>query len=244
MKKKVSLLLAAVTIVSILAGCGSAAQTPPAAPGTTTTPGTSGAPADSNVPAQEAEVKEAPVLADQVAAGTLPALEERLPVASDIMIEEAPANAQFGGTLRRNNGGEWDYGPFTEEPLFRLTEDGGVTPNVAKGYDVSSDGLVYTIYLREGMKWSDGAPFTAHDVAFYYNYMLVTDVTEEGKIVSGYNGTNYNWYKTTDPADGIAKPAIVTVVDDYTVQIKLYAPKPLWSWALRSPCSSPWSACC
>ena len=226
LKKILAFTLALIMTVGMFAGCGKQAET--TAP-TTGNAGTTGTTGDTTAQTPEGTeiVKESPMLAEQVAAGTLPALEERLPVASDIMIEEAPANAQFGGTLRRNNGGEWDYGPFTEEPLFRLTEDGGVTPNVAKGYDVSSDGLVYTIYLREGMKWSDGAPFTAHDVAFYYNYMLVTDVTEEGKIVSGYNGTNYNWYKTTDPADGIAKPAIVTVVDDYTVQIKLYAPKPL-----------------
>lgn len=226
LKKILAFTLALIMTVGMFAGCGKQAETTAPTTGTAGTTGSTGT-TTTQTPEGTEIVKESPMLAEQVAAGTLPALEERLPVASDIMIEEAPANPQFGGTLRRNNGGEWDYGPFTEEPLFRLTEDGGVTPNVAKGYDVSSDGLVYTIYLREGMRWSDGAPFTAHDVAFYYNYMLVTDVTEEGKIVSGYNGTNYNWYKTTDPADGIAKPAIVTVVDDYTVQIKLYAPKPL-----------------
>ena len=226
LKKILAFTLALIMTVGMFAGCGKQAETTAPTTGTAGTTGSTGT-TTTQTPEGTEIVKESPMLAEQVAAGTLPALEERLPVASDIMIEEAPANPQFGGTLRRNNGGEWDYGPFTEEPLFRLTEDGGVTPNVAKGYNVSSDGLVYTIYLREGMRWSDGAPFTAHDVAFYYNYMLVTDVTEEGKIVSGYNGTNYNWYKTTDPADGIAKPAIVTVVDDYTVQIKLYAPKPL-----------------
>ena len=226
LKKILAFTLALIMTVGMFAGCGKQAETTAPTTGTAGTTGSTGT-TTTQTPSGTEIVKESPMLAELVAAGQLPALEERLPVASDIMIEEAPANPQFGGTLRRNNGGEWDYGPFTEEPLFRLTEDGGVTPNVAKGYDVSSDGLVYTIYLREGMRWSDGAPFTAHDVAFYYNYMLVTDVTEEGKIVSGYNGTNYNWYKTTDPADGIAKPAIVTVVDDYTVQIKLYAPKPL-----------------
>ena len=220
LKKFLALSLALIMTAGILAGCGGKKEDAPAE-----TP----AKKPAETPAEVEIVKESPMLAEMVAAGSLPELSERLPVAADIMVEtdKTPENPQFGGTLRRNNGGEWDYGPFTEEPLFRLTEDGGVTPNVAKGYDVSDDGLVYTIYLREGMKWSDGEPFTAHDVAFYYNYMLVTDFTEDGKIISGYNGTTYNWYKTTDPADGVAKPAIVTVVDDYTVQIQLYAPKPL-----------------
>ena len=120
---------------------------------------------------------ESPMLAEQVKAGTLPPVADRLPVAADIMVEtdKTPESPKYGGTLRRNNGGQWDFGPFCEEPLFRLTEDGGVTPNVAKGYDVSEDGMTYTIYLREGMKWSDGEPFTADDVLFYYNYMLVTE---------------------------------------------------------------------
>ena len=89
--------------------------------------------------------KESPMLAEQVKAGTLPPVEDRLPAAADIMVEtdKTPDAPEYGGTLRRNNGGQWDFGPFCEEPLFRLTEDGGVTPNVAKGYDVSEDGMTY-----------------------------------------------------------------------------------------------------
>ena len=173
---------------------------------------------------------ESPMLAEQVKAGTLPPVADRLPAAADIMVEtdKTPESPKYGGTLRRNNGGQWDFGPFCEEPLFRLTEDGGVTPNVAKGYDVSEDGMTYTIYLREGMKWSDGEPFTADDVLFYYNYMLVTDVDPEtGAVTNSYTGNYYNWYKTTDPADGLTKPAVLTKVDDYTFQMKLYSPKPL-----------------
>lgn len=221
LKKALSLLLVLASLLSLMAGCsGNTAANP-----------TTGSETAGGETTGEAEiVKESPMLTEMVSAGTIPALSERLPVEADIMVEtdKTPENPQYGGTLRRNNGGEWDFGPFTEEPLFRLTEDGGVTPNVAKGYDVSEDGLTYTVYLREGMKWSDGEPFTADDVAFYYNYMLVTDADPEtGKVTSGYCGTNYNWYKTVDPADGISKPAIVTVVDDYTFQIKLYSPKPL-----------------
>ena len=58
--------------------------------------------------------KEAPVLAEQVAAGTLPALEDRIPVAEDVFVEteytpeETPV---YGGTIRTNNGGMWYFGP-------------------------------------------------------------------------------------------------------------------------------------
>ena len=54
--------------------------------------------------------KEAPMLAEQVAAGTLPALEDRIPTAADVYVEteyspeETPV---YGGTIRTNNGGMW-----------------------------------------------------------------------------------------------------------------------------------------
>jgi peptide/nickel transport system substrate-binding protein len=39
-----------------------------------------------------------------------------------------------------------------------------IQPNLAESYEVSSDGTTYTFHLRNGVKWSDGQPFTAHDV--------------------------------------------------------------------------------
>ena len=173
--------------------------------------------------------KEAPMLAEQVAAGTLPPLEDRLPVEADVFVEteyspeETPS---YGGTLRTNNGGMWYYGPNAEEPLFRLLDDGTVEANVAKSYDLSEDGLVYTIHLREGMKWSDGTPFTATDCVYYYNYVLVTDVDNEtGKVTKSNAGRYYNWYQTADE-NGVMRPAQVRYVDDQTFTITLYSPKP------------------
>ena len=176
--------------------------------------------------------KEAPMLAEKVAAGELPALEERLPVADDVFVETeyTPVDEipNYGGTMRTPNGGMWYFGPICEEPLFRLLEDGSVEPNVAKGYDLSKDGLVYTIHLREGMKWSDGTPFTAEDCVYYYNYVLVTDVDgESGDVVKSNTTKYYNWYRTADPNDGgKIKPAQVRYVDDTTFTIALYSPKP------------------
>lgn len=173
---------------------------------------------------------ESPMLAEQVADGSLPPLEERLPAADDVYVESGnnpTETPSYGGTIRTINTGEWYYGPITEEPLFRLLDDGSVEPNVAKGYDVSDDGLVYTIYLRDGMKWSDGTPFTATDIVYYYNYVLIADVDPATGQVTKSNSTNYyNWYMTTDPADGLLKPAQMRYVDDTTLTITLYSPKP------------------
>ncbi|MBI2910380.1 MAG: hypothetical protein HYX92_22270 [Chloroflexi bacterium] len=41
-----------------------------------------------------------------------------------------------------------------------------IVPDLAEKWDVSSDGKAYTFHLRQGVKWHDGAPFTAEDVRF------------------------------------------------------------------------------
>ena len=177
---------------------------------------------------EETIAKEAPMLAELVAAGTLPSLENRLPVAGDVYVETEYSPAEtptYGGTIRTYENGIWYCGPITEEPLFRLLDDGTVEANVAKSYDLSADGLTYTIHLREGMKWSDGEPFTAEDCVYYYNYVLVTKVGEDGKVTSNTTKT-YNWYMSVDPADGKTKPAQVRLVDATTFTITLYSPKP------------------
>ena len=178
----------------------------------------------------EETVKESPMLAELAQAGTIPALSDRLPAEGDLYVETdyAPEETPvYGGTLRTQNGGLWYFGMHGEEPLFRLENDGTVSPNVAKGYDLSEDGLTYTIHLRDGMKWSDGTPFTATDCVYYYNYVLVTTVDKETGAVSWSNTTKkYNWYMSTDPTDGLLKPAQVRYVDDTTFTITLYSPKP------------------
>jgi peptide/nickel transport system substrate-binding protein len=47
-------------------------------------------------------------------------------------------------------------------------------PDIAAGWETSEDGLTWTFRIREGMKWQDGVPLTAADVAFTYNLILDT----------------------------------------------------------------------
>jgi ABC-type dipeptide/oligopeptide/nickel transport system permease component/ABC-type transport system substrate-binding protein len=44
-----------------------------------------------------------------------------------------------------------------------------VKPHIAKSVDSSPDKRVWTITLREGLKWSDGVPFTADDIMYWWN---------------------------------------------------------------------------
>ncbi len=82
---------------------------------------------------------------------------------------------------------------------------GSPAPGLAESWEVSDDGLVWTFKIRQGMKWQDGEPITAADVAFTYNLIIEKDLT----AVSSYT-------KNIKEAK---------VVDDYTVDMVCSAPK-------------------
>ncbi len=84
-----------------------------------------------------------------------------------------------------------------------------VEPGLAKSWDISEDGLVITFYLRQGLQWSDGHPFTADDVVFTFN------------------GVIFNEDVRTDYRDVLLvedKLPTCEKVDDYTVRFTLAAP--------------------
>lgn len=51
-----------------------------------------------------------------------------------------------------------------------------VEPDLAESYTISDDGLIYTITLKDGLKWSDGQKLTVDDVIFSINAALNTAV--------------------------------------------------------------------
>jgi peptide/nickel transport system substrate-binding protein len=166
-------------------------------------------------PVTPTDAKEAPMLAKLVTAGTLPPLEERLPIQADVKIEEVVDEiGQYGGDWKMpwsGPGDKWGVGQPTEEALFRFNKTGDkVEPNVAKSYEVNADSTVFTIHLREGMKWSDGVPFTADDVLFYWEHMLTKETF--GKKI-------YDAYYSVDPVTGDKALAEVKKVDAYTFTV-------------------------
>ena len=46
----------------------------------------------------------------------------------------------------------------------------GIIPWLAKSWEINADGTEYTFYLREGVSWNDGEPFTANDIKFTFEY--------------------------------------------------------------------------
>jgi len=116
--------------------------------------------------------KEAPQLAELVKAGKLPPVQER--VSQDpLVIKPVHEIGKYGGTWRRGFSGPADFWNGYrccghDKILFWDYTGNKIAPNVAKGWEISDNGRTFTVFLRKGMKWSDGHPFTADDFVFWY----------------------------------------------------------------------------
>jgi peptide/nickel transport system substrate-binding protein len=58
------------------------------------------------------------------------------------------------------------------ESLLSVDINGKIIPNLAVSWDISKDGTIYTLQLREGVKFHDGKEMTAEDVKFSIDYTL------------------------------------------------------------------------
>jgi len=68
--------------------------------------------------------------------------------------------------LSQSNDVDRDLVSLVYSGLMKYNEEGKLIPDLAKSYEVSSDGLNYTIYLRDNAFWHDGEPVTTDDVEF------------------------------------------------------------------------------
>lgn len=58
------------------------------------------------------------------------------------------------------------------EPLLGVDLQGRIQPNLAKSWEVSNNGKLYTFHLRSGVKFHDGLEMTADDVKFAMDYTM------------------------------------------------------------------------
>lgn len=118
--------------------------------------------------------KEAPMLAELVKAGKLPPLAQRLPEPADLMVVKPLKEiGKYGGRWRRGFTGPADTENgnrivSTDKLLMWDYTGNKPAPSLAKDWRLSDDGKVCTVFLRRGLKWSDGKPFTADDFLFWY----------------------------------------------------------------------------
>jgi ABC-type oligopeptide transport system substrate-binding subunit/class 3 adenylate cyclase len=111
-----------------------------------------------------------------------------------------------------------------------------IVPSLAERWEISDDGLRYVFHLREGLRWSDGVPLTAHDVE--YGIKRVLNPESPGSSVAIYfvleNGQDYYLGRNHD-ADRIG----VRALDDRTVEFRLVAPAPYFMSVMNRPDGGP-----
>ena len=97
---------------------------------------------------------------------------ERLP-AEPLVVKPVHEIGRYGGTWRRGFTGPGDSengNRIVSADKFLFWDYTGTRhrPCVAREWKLSDDGKIVTLYLRKGHEWSDGEPFTADDVVFWY----------------------------------------------------------------------------
>ena len=178
---------------------------------------------------------ESPMLAEMVAAGMLPPVEERLP---DNPVVQIPLEdiGKYGGNLH------WveytiDYDHYirhlNETNLLELRPakgtarykwmGGEIMPGVYETWSKSDDSKTFEFTLRQGLKWSDGEAVTTEDIQFYIEDVLRNEeVTPTAPSWLNYRG----------------QPTVFEVVDEQTVRFVFGEPNGFflpqmvnWAWS-------------
>jgi ABC-type transport system substrate-binding protein len=119
---------------------------------------------------------EAPVLAALVREGKLPPVAERTGPEPVVMAGMESAVGRYGGTWHRLATNPEDIEGvirtrLSYSSLVRWSPQGyPIVPHIAKSWSVSPDQREWTFTLREGLRWSDGAPFTTDDIMFWWQW--------------------------------------------------------------------------
>lgn len=167
--------------------------------------------------AQDMTYSESPMLAERVAAGTLPPVAERLPANPRVVDLPWSQVGTYGGDFRDPFVGDAFW---SSQMVFWTFWKGLVNwnegysdwvPNIAESVDVSEDATTYTFHIREGIKWSDGVPFTSDDVLFAINDIMGNEELNSGTFPAG-------WLKPGDAAPVAEK------IDDLTFSITFDVP--------------------
>lgn len=205
MKKLVFLTLALILIFSIaLFGCGgeetTTATTPPTSTPTATPTATTPTPTDARLPNL----------------GDLAKPEGgkdggRLQLSTNANIANIGDPAQTAGP------GDAAISFLVVEPLLLVDKNGALQPWLAESYKIADDGSSITLYLRQGVTYTDGTPFNA-DVAKF-------------NVDAGINSLQW---------PNMKKYSQCVIIDDYTVRLDFVGGK--WDWVAAKSLGTFWSA--
>jgi peptide/nickel transport system substrate-binding protein len=147
--------------------------------------------------------------------GALPALSDRLPE-EPLVVAPYDKIGTYGGVLdglsNAPEAGTSDLLSVRHVSLVRYADDlKTIVPNIAKSWKWNDDFSQLTFHLRKGHKWSDGVPFTAADIKFWYDDMVFdTNIIKKPKDYVMVGGKRMD----------------VEIIDAQTVRFNMPAPKP------------------
>ncbi len=210
-------------------GRGTAAADPTApAPSTggestVTAPDASGEPTAQSEAARATPIKatgnykQAPSL-DNVAG--LPPVAERLPKNPYVVPHQWLTTGKYGGHLLMSSQDPgWGYAHYVQESMYgnsflRYLKDGmQIGPGLVESWDSNPEATQWTLHFREGLKWSDGKPWTTADVMYWWEDMVLNDQHPAGP--------------PDDVRSGKGTVATLKAVDDVTLTMTFDAPAPI-----------------
>ncbi len=163
--------------------------------------------------------KESPQLTALVEAGNMPPVAERLPQNPYVVPHKWVQPGKYGGHLQMGASSDWGVAHYIQESMYghspvRWLNDGlDIGPGLAESWSTNDDATEWTFNFREGLKWSDGKPWTTADIMFWWEDMVLDEGHPAGP--------------PDEARSGKGTLATFKAVDDLTLQLSFDAPAPL-----------------
>lgn len=197
--KRLSVLLAAVLVAGMIAGCGGSS-----------TAETTVAPAETEAPAGGEET-EAPAGGEETEAPAETEAPEAEPSGgaanADAIIKVGVSGTpQLDPAVMTTASEVISFANLYDQLVIPNVGDTGIQPHLAESWEVSDDGMTYTFHLKQGVKFHNGEELKASDVVYSADRFMTI-------------GEGFSYCLA-----GVLEPGNTTAVDDYTVEMKLSKP--------------------
>ena len=165
---------------------------------------------------------QSPILKELADAGLLPSVKDRVGP-EPLVVEGVEGIGKYGGTWHRltTDAAMTEMGyRLSYVTLVRWSSQGyPIVPHLAKNYEISDDNRQFIFHLRKGVKWSDGRPFTADDIMFWWNH-IANDKTvmADVPVIMKVRGV----------------PGSIEKIDDYTIRFCFPSPNGIFLAKLAS----------
>ena len=255
--------LLAIALIAVLAACGTPAPAPeapaveePAAEAPAAEEPAAEEPAAEEPAAPTSKYQESPSMAALVEAGELPPVDERLPENPYVNVDQPEIGEYTDVVVTLPHESELDLAvnqyasagnrstSFWNEQMVQWKLDASlqamvgdttvnIEPNLAEKWEISDDGKEVTFYLRKGVKWSDGVPFTVDDILFTWD-----DVVNNDAIVSNAASQIRGLFEEGGQHAAAGGIPEFQKIDDYTFKVVMQGSYP--DIVSQFFCTRPW----